>query len=156
MLTGFAYLVDQDETVCLSKSSQTYGARFAGAHPLTKAVKLSYAASYARQSDYRNNPNDYSAEYYLVEAGLGFSGFTIGGGYEVLGADNGVALTSFQTPLATLHKVQGWADKVLATPDRKSVVGGKSVSVRVDLGGSRIIQKQQNSTCREHSSLSCT
>src|SRR3546814_9023927 len=84
---------------------------FAGAHPLTKAVKLSYAASYARQSDYRNNPNDYSAEYYLVEAGLGFSGFTIGGGYEVLGADNGVALTSFQTPLATLHKFQGWADK---------------------------------------------
>src|SRR3546814_4403449 len=70
-LTGFAYLVDQDETVVLAKSSQTYGARFAGAHPLTKAVKLSYAASYARQSDYRNNPNDYSAEYYLVEAGLG-------------------------------------------------------------------------------------
>src|SRR3546814_3407415 len=69
-LTGFAYLVDQDETVVLAKSSQTYGARFAGAHPLTKAVKLSYAASYARQSDYRNNPNDYSAEYYLVEAGL--------------------------------------------------------------------------------------
>src|SRR3546814_13154974 len=66
-------------------------------HPLTKAVKLSYAASYARQSDYRNNPNDYSAEYYLVEAGLGFSGFTIGGGYEVLGADNGVALTSFRS-----------------------------------------------------------
>ena len=115
-LTGFAYLVDQDETVVLAKSSQTYGARFAGAHPLTKAVKLSYAASYARQSDYRNNPNDYSAEYYLVEAGLGFSGFTIGGGYEVLGADNGVALTSFQTPLATLHKFQGWADKFLATP----------------------------------------
>src|SRR3546814_7330604 len=44
-LTGFAYLVDQDETVVLAKSSQTYGARFAGAHPLTKAVKLSYAAS---------------------------------------------------------------------------------------------------------------
>src|SRR3546814_14139311 len=29
------------------------------------------------------------------------------------------------------------------TPDRKSVVEGKSVSVRVDLGGSRIIQKKK-------------
>src|SRR3546814_16676225 len=28
--------------------------------------------------------------------------------------------------------------------DRKSVVSGKSVSVRVDLGGSRIIKKKQN------------
>ena len=38
------------------------------------------------------------------------------GGYEVLGADTGVALTSFQTPLATLHKFNGWADKFLVTP----------------------------------------
>ncbi len=28
----------------------------------------------------------------------------------------GVALTSFQTPLATLHKFNGWADKFLTTP----------------------------------------
>jgi len=40
----------------------------------------------------------------------------IGAGYEVLGADEGVAFTSFQTPLATLHKFQGWADKFLTTP----------------------------------------
>src|SRR3546814_18563877 len=32
------------------------------------------------------------------------------------------------------------------SPDRKSVVSGKSVSVRVDLGGSRIIKKQKNPT----------
>src|SRR3546814_19413788 len=30
------------------------------------------------------------------------------------------------------------------TQDRKSVVKGKSVSVRVDLGGSRLIQKKNN------------
>src|SRR3546814_11676632 len=29
-------------------------------------------------------------------------------------------------------------------PDRKSVVSGKSVSVRVDLGGSRIIKQKKN------------
>jgi hypothetical protein len=39
-----------------------------------------------------------------------------GAGYEVLGADKGIALTSFQTPLATGFKFQGWADKFLTTP----------------------------------------
>src|SRR3546814_20775312 len=33
-----------------------------------------------------------------------------------------------------------------ARPDRKSVVQGKSVSVRVDLGGCRIINKQKKIT----------
>jgi len=125
-LTGFAYLVDQGEAVVHQKSSQTYGARFAGAYPLSKAVKLTYAASYAQQSDYQNNLNNYSAKYYLVEGGLGFMGLTFGGGYEVLGADGSVtnnvtgapvaAGFAFQTPLATLHKFQGWADKFLVTP----------------------------------------
>lgn len=117
-LTGFAYLVDQDEAAVASlrRSSQSYGARFAGTYPLSKAVKLNYAASYARQSDFHRNPNDYSADYYLIEGGLSFKALSIGGGYEVLGADDGTAFTSFQTPLATLHKFQGWADKFLTTP----------------------------------------
>src|SRR3546814_16767372 len=34
----------------------------------------------------------------------------------------------------------------LAAPDRKSVVTGKSVSVRVDLGGRRIIKKKKQRT----------
>lgn len=117
-LTGFAYLVDQDEALVAGfrRSSQSYGVRFAGTTPLSKVVKLSYAASYARQSDYHHNPNDYSADYYLLEAGLGYKALNVGVGYEVLGADDGTAFTSFQTPLATLHKFQGWADKFLTTP----------------------------------------
>ena len=35
-------------------------------------------------------------------------------GHEVLGGDNSVG---FKTPLATLHKLQGWADKFLTTPE---------------------------------------
>ena len=117
-LTGFAYLVDQDEAVIsgFRNSSRTFGARFAGSAPLGKSVKLNYAASYAIQSAYHHNPNDYSADYYLLEGGLAVSGFTGTLGYEVLGANDGVLLTSFQTPLATLHKFQGWADKFLVTP----------------------------------------
>ncbi len=115
-LTGFAYLVDQDESdVRLRRnSSQTFGARFAGAQPLSKAVKLSYAASYASQSDYHSNPLDYSADYVAAEVGLDIKRWKLTGGYELLGSDGGAA--SFQTPLATLHKFNGWADKFLSTP----------------------------------------
>ncbi len=121
-LTGFAYLVDQDAAAVqgFRLSSQTYGARLAGSHAFSPKVKLGYQASWALQSDHHRNPNNYRAGYYLIDAGLDLSRLRIGGGYEVLGAAAGKAagqpLTSFQTPLATLFKFQGWADKFLLTP----------------------------------------
>ncbi|MFA6117780.1 MAG: alginate export family protein [Sphingomonas sp.] len=115
-LTGFAYLADQDRALVLRNSSQTYGVRFAGGRAIGPKAKITYLASYARQSDYGRNPNHYAASYYAGELGLELAAFKVGGGYEVLGADQGVALTSFQTPLATLHKFNGWADKFLVTP----------------------------------------
>ncbi|MET0238977.1 MAG: alginate export family protein [Sphingobium sp.] len=116
MAKGFAYLVDQDQATRRQFSSQTYGLRAVGAFPLAAGVKLGVIGSYAHQSDYASNPNRYSADYYLGEATLGVKGFALTGGYEVLGASNGTANSSFQTPLATLHKFQGWADKFLTTP----------------------------------------
>ncbi|MBA2934542.1 alginate export family protein [Sphingomonas sp. CGMCC 1.13654] len=121
-LTGFAYLIDEDEFSVqkFALSSQTYGVRFAGAHAFSKAVKLGYQASYATQSDWHRNPNSYRADYYLVDGTLDVSLLKLDAGYEVLGAahgaEGGVALTSFQTPLATGFKFQGWADKFLTTP----------------------------------------
>ncbi len=116
-LTGFAYLVDQDEAVvqAFRLSSQTFGVRANVLLPLGKA-KIGLLASYARQSNLHRNPNAYSADYVLGEATAEVSGFKLTAGYEVLGADTGVALTSFQTPLATLHKFNGTADKFLTTP----------------------------------------
>lgn len=116
--TAFAYLVDQDEAAVQGYrlSSQTYGVRLAGSRPLGAGLKLSYAASYARQSDYHRNPNDYAADYYLAEASMAHRLVTGTAGYEVLGADHGLALTSVQTPLGSLFKFQGWADKFTTTP----------------------------------------
>jgi len=115
---GFAYLVDQDEAAVqgFRLSSQTYGVRFAGSTPLGRGVSLAYNASWARQSDYHRNPNRYVATYWLGEAALTARAFTLTGGYEVLGADRGAPLTSVQTPLASLFKWQGWADKFTTTP----------------------------------------
>ncbi|MEK7342632.1 MAG: hypothetical protein AABZ73_02290 [Pseudomonadota bacterium] len=128
-LTGFAYLVDQDEAAVqgFRLSSQTYGLRLAGIQSLSKAAKISYQLSHARQSDYHRNPNDYRADYWLADATLDVKGWKLNAGYEVLGADKGAALTSFQTPLGTNFKFQGWADKFLTTPAngvRDFYVGG--------------------------------
>jgi len=116
-LAAFAYLVDQDEAAMQGYrlSSQSYGLRFEGSQPVGKA-KLAYQLSYARQSDWHRNPSDYAADYWLADITADFGGPRVGAGYEILGADDGAALTSFQTPLATGFKFQGWADKFLTTP----------------------------------------
>ncbi|HEX5537580.1 MAG TPA: alginate export family protein [Sphingobium sp.] len=111
---AFSYLLDFDakEPVALT-STQTYGARATAAFKLAPKATLNLAASYATQSDYKLNPGSYSADYIAAEAGLGYGNYTVTGGYELLGSDNGAA---FQTPLATLHKFNGWADLFLTTP----------------------------------------
>lgn len=114
-VTGFGYRVDQDG-FNPALSNQTFGVRFAGSRPLSPTVRLSYQASYARQADDGANPNDYAADYGLIDATLDVHGVRFGAGYEVLGASTGVVLTSFQTPLATAFKFQGWADRFLTTP----------------------------------------
>lgn len=113
-LKAFSYLLDFDaaEPVALT-STQTYGARATAAFKLAPKATLNLAASYASQSDYKLNPGNYSAEYIAGEAGLGYGNYTLTGGYELLGSDNGAA---FQTPMATLHKFNGWADLFLTTP----------------------------------------
>lgn len=116
-LAAFAYLVDQDEAAMQGYrlSSQSYGIRLDGVRTVGKA-KVAYQLSYARQSDWHRNPNDYTADYWLTDIAVDFGGPRLGAGYEILGASNGTALTSFQTPLATGFKFQGWADKYLVTP----------------------------------------
>jgi hypothetical protein len=116
-VSGFAYLIDQDEAAVQGYrlASQTFGVRLAGVRPIGRG-KLTYQASWARQSDWHRNPNDYCADYWLADVALDLNGPRLGAGYEVLGADGGGALTSFQTPLATAFKFQGWADKFLTTP----------------------------------------
>jgi hypothetical protein len=120
-LTAYAYRLDFDvidsappaqRNAAVNDSSQTFGARFAGEHTFN-SVKLAYAAAYANQDDYGRNPNSYSTDYVLAEITASAKGFSGGIGTEVLG---GTGTKGFATPLASLHKFQGWADKFLATP----------------------------------------
>ncbi|MDE3084265.1 MAG: alginate export family protein, partial [Verrucomicrobiota bacterium] len=111
-VTAYAYLLDFQNSA--ANSSDTYGASFAGAAPLTKELKLTYRAEAATQSDARNNPVHYTARYYRGELGAVIKPFNFGLGYEVLGSDGGKK--GFATPLATLHAFNGWADEFLTTP----------------------------------------
>lgn len=112
-LKGFAYLLDFDETFVLPVSSQTFGARATASFPLAARTKLALTASYARQSDYKNNPFDFSADYVWADAAVSFGPLTLGGGLEKLGSNNNRAV---QTPFAAVHKFNGWADQFLTTP----------------------------------------
>src|SRR3546814_15163622 len=47
------------------------------------------------------------------------------------------------SPWINAAEAEGFALAIIDTPDRKRVVSGKSVLERVDIGGSRVIQKKK-------------
>jgi len=112
-VTTYGYLIDLNDAPVFGLSSSTFGVRFTGKRAVSEGVKVGYEFEYAQQSDYKDNPADYNADYWRAGISGSVSGFTAGVNYELLGADNGF---SFQTPLATLHAQNGWADKFLSTP----------------------------------------
>lgn len=117
-LTGFAYLVDLDEAAVQNFRlySQTYGLRLAGARKIAAHASLGYTASYARQSDYGRNPNDYAADYWQAEGAFEHRGWRLAAGFESLGADSGQPFASFQTPLSSGVKFLGLIGRFLPTP----------------------------------------
>lgn len=123
-LSGYAYLLDLSAA---GLSSQTFG----GSANFKKGI-LGLKAGYANQSDFGDNAVDYTADYYVLEGTVAKNGFTGAVGYEVLGSDDGVQ--AFTTPLATLHKFNGFADVFLGTPaagleDLYAKVGYKTKAV---------------------------
>jgi len=117
-ITMYGYALNFDDAPQFS--SDTVGARYDGSRAIGEAWQFGWALEYARQRDASANPVHVDAYYNFVELGFrhGSAGFTAG--REVLSGESGTftATTNpaFQTPLATLHKWQGWADKFLTTP----------------------------------------
>jgi hypothetical protein len=118
VITAYSYLLGLDNLALApagpegTLSSKTSGLRL---HGLLHG--FSYAAEYASQQDYADNPLSLDSNYYLAELGHSLGTVALKGGYEVLEGDsNGALNQAFQTPLATKHAFQGWADVFLTTP----------------------------------------
>lgn len=108
-VSAYAHLIDLERDAP-AFSSKTFGLQLVGKTALSEEVDFHYHAEYARQSDYGDNTANYSADYVHLAPALSYSGLKATLGYELLGSDNG---TSFSTPLATLHKFNGFADVFL-------------------------------------------
>lgn len=106
-VTAYAYMLDYDGVS--ANDLDTIGARLAGS-----ADSFLYTVEVAQQSEGADRPADISATYMLGEFGYKMDAASVFLGYESLGSDDGTQ--AFQTPLATKHAFNGWADKFLATP----------------------------------------
>lgn len=111
----YSYLLSDD--ALQDDSLDTYGVSFNGNKTLND-IKFYYKADYATQSA-STSVSDFDADYYALEGavdlnGLGIKTVTLKVGIESLGSDNGDY--GFATPLATLHKFNGWTDTFLNTP----------------------------------------
>lgn len=114
-LTPYFYYIDNDDAA--SFSTATLGARANGSIALASGT-LKLLGEFATQSDVADNPVSYDTEYLHLSADWALkSGLSVGVGFESLGGDQNDPGKAFRTPLATLHKFQGWADQFLATPN---------------------------------------
>jgi len=124
-ITGYAYL--------LGSASDTYGLAATGKFKAAEGVAMNYRAEFAMQAaaslstvadgtlgggtGHKDSALG-DAMYMNLDFGANIYGILAGLNYEVLGGADAKddKTTSFQTPLATKHKFNGWADQFLATP----------------------------------------
>lgn len=110
-LVGYAYFVENEDLP--ATSARTLGLRWTSTHALAPGWSLAATAEYARQDDYAGGAAAIDADYAFAELGVSRNGHALKAGVERLGGDGRYA---FQTPFASLHAFNGWADRFLATP----------------------------------------
>lgn len=116
----FAYLLDLEELPLVSTATIGANAHFWQSAEIMDANADGTGRGFdvygqiASQSDYGDNPNSVTAEYYKVEGGYTWDNTRVYLGQELLGSDDGTY--GFSTPLATAHAQNGWADIFLNTP----------------------------------------
>ena len=113
-ITGYGYLLDIPDSRALS--SATYGARFEGKHAFQAELSGLLNLEYAHQTDYADNPNNVSFDYYSVEPGVTFGQWTVKAQYESIEGNGGSTANAMQFALGTNHAFDGWVDKFLTTP----------------------------------------
>ena len=109
-LVGYGYWVEDQDVA--PASTRTLGLRWSSAWALNTTWKLGLTLEAATQQPWADAVGGRTG-YALIEPRLERGPLVFKAGVERLGAGSGRA---FQTPLATLHAFNGWADKFLVTP----------------------------------------
>jgi len=117
-LAAYGYFQDQPTTGQVTgfadNSNRILGLRTDGSRKLDDDWKLLYTAEYAKQDDYKDGDERINAHYLRLGGGANWKGWYLRLDREILSSNHGVY--GFQTPLATLHPFQGWADQFTTTP----------------------------------------
>jgi opacity protein-like surface antigen len=93
-------------------ATQTFGLRATGPFQFNQNWGAVYTAEFANQRNFGNNPNMVNANYYLGELGPAWRGFSVLGGYALLGGRS--VTDKLSTPLA--HPFNGWTDLFANNP----------------------------------------
>ena len=110
-LTAYLYLIGNQSLP--ATSHRDVGLRWTGHAGRTQDWRLRYLLEAARQHAWKDGTLDGSRAYLHAEASLSRARWSGRIGHERLG---GNGIRAFQTPLATLHAFNGWADVFLVTP----------------------------------------
>ncbi len=139
-VTAYGYLLDYDRPQDASRSTSTFGIELKGDRQLCSEQSscgvgvLLYELEWATQSDIGDNPRQIDADYLHAVIGGKARELTVKLGFEVL--DGSRSDGQFNTPLATLHAWNGWADKFLTTPPDGLEDLYLSLAGNLPLGGS--------------------
>ncbi len=128
-IAAFAYLLDLSNDNGPPNSNASYGVSYRGAFDF-----VTLDATFARQSDWADNPTAYDAPHFSVQGVFPLGGGALTVGYDIMGSDDG--RYSFRTPAATLHRYQGWTDKFLIAPP--DGVKDAWFSIAGNIGGARL------------------
>lgn len=133
-VSAYHYRLDLGATpVTASAPAGTLSSATSGLRASGSIGGFGYALEHARQRDIAGNPWALDSRYDLLELAYAWEPVQIKVGYEVLGGADGAGNRAFQTPLATKHLFQGWADQFLVTP--ANGVEDRYLGVMVPLAG---------------------
>lgn len=132
-LVGYGLLLDFDNAT--GASGQTWGAKWSKAFK-TDIGNLKLSAEAALQSEYQGNGPVSDVGYQAVSLHFTRGNVTANFSVETLEGSGG---RGFITPLATLHKFQGWADVFLATP----ATGIRDIQIGLKSSMPNIIKSQK-------------
>ncbi len=113
-LTGYGYILKYRAPSFKNASTDTFGIELKGSRKMNEKTSITYEAEFAHQLDESRNANNVDANYFHFSLGGTYEKYGVQIGWERL--EGSAADGQFQTPLATLHAMNGWADMFLSTP----------------------------------------